>query len=216
MRAIGTSLGLVLKSNAASVELIDLVRSRKLLIILDSCEHVIEAVASVAEQLFQCAGQVHLLATSRELLRVEGEHCYRVLPLDSPPADSEQTADAVLRYPAAQLFVQRVTARGGNFVLTDREAPFVADMCRRLDGIPLAVELAAGPVVALGLSGTVARLASQLELLKLGHRTAVPRHQTLKATLDRLQTNCPVCRTFQLRGSETCRGRTRFRRWRGL
>ena len=184
VRAIGTSLGLVLKSNAASVELIDLVRSRKLLIILDSCEHVIEAVASVAEQLFQCAGQVHLLATSRELLRVEGEHCYRVRPLDSPPADSEQTADAVLRYPAAQLFVERVTARGGNFVLTDREAPFVADMCRRLDGIPLAVELAAGPVVALGLSSTVARLASQLELLKLGHRTAVPRHQTLRATLD--------------------------------
>jgi len=184
VRAIGTSLGLVLKSNAASVELIDLVRSRKLLIILDSCEHVIEAAASIAEQLFQGAGQVHLLATSRELLRVEGEHCYRVLPLDSPPADSEQTADAVLRYPAAQLFVERVTARGGNFVLTDREAPFVADMCRRLDGIPLAVELAAGPVVALGLSSTVARLASQLELLKLGHRTAVPRHQTLRATLD--------------------------------
>ncbi|UPK07172.1 winged helix-turn-helix domain-containing protein [Bradyrhizobium sp. 170] len=184
VRAIGTSLGLVLKSNAASVELIDLIRSRKLLIILDNCEHVIEAVASVAEQLFQEAGQVHLLATSRELLRVEGEHCYRVLPLDFPPADAEQTADAVLRYPAVQLFIERVTARGGNFVLTDREAPLVADMCRRLDGLPLAIELAAGPVAALGVRGTVARLVSRLELLKLGHRTAVPRHQTFKATLD--------------------------------
>ena len=182
--AIGTSLGLVLKSNAASVELIDLIRSRKLLIILDNCEHVIEAAASVAEQLFQEAGQVHLLATSRELLRVEGEHCYRVLPLDFPPVDSEQTADAVLHYPAAQLFVERVTARGGNFVLTDGEAPLVADMCRKLDGLPLAIELAAGPVAALGVRATVARLVSRLELLKLGHRTAVPRHQTFKATLD--------------------------------
>jgi len=184
VRAIGTSLGLVLKSNEAGVELVDLVRSRKLLIILDSCEHVIEAAASVAEQLFQGAGGVHLLATSRELLRVEGEHCYRVLPLDFPPADSEPTADAVLRYPAAQLFVERLTARGGNFILTDREAPFVADLCRRLDGVPLAIELAAGPVVALGVKSTVARLVSRLELLKLGRRTAVPRHQTLRATLD--------------------------------
>jgi predicted ATPase/DNA-binding winged helix-turn-helix (wHTH) protein len=184
VRAIGTSLGVVLKSNAASVELIDLIGSRKLLIILDSCEHVIKAVASVAEQLFQGTGQVHLLATSRELLRVEGEHCYRVPPLDLPPVDSEQTVDTVLRYPATQLFVERVAARGGNFVLSDREAPLVADMCRRLDGLPLAIELAAGPVAALGVRGTVARLVSRLELLKLGHRTAVPRHQTFRATLD--------------------------------
>jgi predicted ATPase/DNA-binding winged helix-turn-helix (wHTH) protein len=184
VRAIGTSLGVVLKSSDASVEFVDLVRARKLLIILDNCEHMIQAVASIAEQLFQRAAQVHLLATSRELLRVEGEHCYRVLPLDFPPTHSEQTADAVIRYPAAQLFVERVAARGGDFILNDREAPFVADMCRRLDGVPLAIELAAGPVAALGIRVTVARLVSRLELLKFGHRTAVPRHQTLKATLD--------------------------------
>jgi predicted ATPase/DNA-binding winged helix-turn-helix (wHTH) protein len=184
VRAIGTSLGLVLKSNEAGLELVDFIRSRKLLIILDNCEHVIQAAASIAEQLFQGAGQVHLLATSRELLRVEGEHCHRVDPLDFPPVESEQTADAVIRYSAAQLFVERVAARGGNFVLTDREAPFVADMCRRLDGVPLAIELAAGPVAALGIRETLARLASRLELLKRGHRTAVPRHQTLKAMLD--------------------------------
>jgi predicted ATPase len=184
VRAIGTSLGVVLRSNDASMELVNFVRSRKLLIILDSCEHVIEAVALVAELLFQGAEQVHLLVTSRELLRVEGEYCYRVSPLDFPPCDSEQTADAVIRYPAAQLLVERVTARGSNFVLTDREAPFVADMCRRLDGLPLAIELAAGPTAALGVRSTVARLVSRLELLKLGHRTAVLRHQSLKATLD--------------------------------
>ena len=118
------------------------------------------------------------------MLKVEGEHCCRVLPLDFPPDGSEQTANAVLRYPAVQLFVRRVAARAGSVVLTDEEAPFVAEMCRKLDGIPLAIELAAGQVAALGLKNTVARLVSQLELLKLSHRTAVPRHRTLKATLD--------------------------------
>jgi predicted ATPase/DNA-binding winged helix-turn-helix (wHTH) protein len=182
--AIGTSLGLVLKSNEPGLELVELIRSRKLLVILDNCEHVIQTAASTAEQLIQGAGQVYLLATSRELLRVEGEHCYRVDPLDFPPAELEQTADAVTRYPAAQLFVERVAARGGDFVLTDRDAPFVAEMCRRLDGVPLAIELAAASVAALGIRGTIRRLESRLELLERGYRTAVPRHQSLKATLD--------------------------------
>jgi DNA-binding winged helix-turn-helix (wHTH) protein len=128
--AVATSLGLALKSKYASLELVDLVRSRRLLIILDSCEHVIEAVASVAEQLYQETAEVHLLATSRELLKVVGEHCYRVPPLDFPPDGSEQTASAVLRYPAAQLFVQRVAARAGGFVLTDEQAPFVGEITR--------------------------------------------------------------------------------------
>src|SRR5450631_1421438 len=182
--AVATSLGFALKSKDAALELVDLVRSRKLLIILDSCEHVIEAVATLVEQLSRQTEEVHVLATSRELLKVEGEHCYRVPPLDFPPEGSEQTANAVFRYPAAQLFVRRVAARAGSFSLTDEEAPFVAEMCRKLDGIPLAIELAAGQVAALGLKNTVARLVSRLELLKLSHRTAVPRHRTLKATLD--------------------------------
>src|SRR3984885_2273222 len=182
--AVATSLGLALKSKDPGLELVDLVRSRKLLVILDSCEHVIEAVASLTEQLYQQTEEIHVLATSRELLKVEGEHCYRVLPLDYPPDGSEQTANAVLRYPAAQLFVQRAAARAGSFVLTDEEAPFVAEMCRKLDGIPLEIELAAGQVAAFGIKNTVARLVSRLELLRLSHRTAVPRHRTLKATLD--------------------------------
>lgn len=182
--AIATSLGLALKSRDPGRELVDLVRSQKILVILDSCEHVIEAVALVAEQLYQETEQVHLLTTSRELLKVEGEHCWRVLPLDVPPDGSEQTANAVLRYPAVQLFIGRVAARAGSVVLTDEEAPFVAEMCRKLDGMPLAIELAAGQVAELGIKNTVARLVSRLELPKLSHRTAVPRHRTLKATLD--------------------------------
>ncbi|MET4198677.1 winged helix-turn-helix domain-containing protein [Bradyrhizobium sp. LA6.8] len=182
--AVATSLGLSLKSKDPGLELVDLVRSRKLLIILDSCEHVIEAVALIAEQLYQETEQVYLLTTSRELLKVEGEHCCRVLPLDFPTGGSEQTANAVLRYPAVQLFVRRVAARAGGAVLTDEEAPLVAEMCRKLDGIPLAIELAAGQVAAIGLKNTVSRLVSHPELLKLSHRTAVLRHRTLKATLD--------------------------------
>jgi predicted ATPase len=145
---------------------------------------VIEAVAPLAEQLYRQTEEIHILTTSRELLKVEGEHCYRVPPLDYPPEGSEQTANAVLRYPAAQLFVQRVAARAGNFALTDEEAPFVAEICRKLDGLPLAIELAAGQVAAFGIKNTVARLVLRPELLKLSHRTAVPRHRTLKATLD--------------------------------
>src|SRR5712672_1514687 len=182
--AVATSLGLALKSKDPGLELVDLVRSRKLLIILDSCEHVIEAVASLAEQLYRQTEEIHVLTTSRELLKVVGEHCYPVPPLDCPPDGSEQTAHAVLRYPAVRLFVRRVAARAGSFVLTDVEAPFVAEMCRKLDGMPLVIELAAGQVAALGLKNTVFRLVSRLELLKLSQRTAVPRHRTLKATLD--------------------------------
>jgi predicted ATPase len=182
--AVATSLGLPLKSKDPGLELVDLVRSRKLLIILDSCEHVIEAVALLAEQLYQETEQIHLLTTSRESLKLEGEQCCRVLPLDYPLDGSEQTANAMLRYPAVQLFLRRVAARAGNFVLTDAEAPFVAEICRQLDGIPLAIELAAGQVAALGIKNTVARLVSRLELLRLSHRTAVPRHRNLRATLD--------------------------------
>jgi predicted ATPase/DNA-binding winged helix-turn-helix (wHTH) protein len=182
--AVATSLGLALKTRDSGLELVDLVRSQKVLIILDSCEHVIEAVALVAEQLYRETEQVYLLTTSRELLKIEGEHCCRVLPLDFPPDGSEQTANAVLRYPAVQLFVRRVAARAGSIVLTDGEAPFVAEMCRKLDGIPLAIELVAGQAAALGIKNTVARLMSRLELLRLSHRTTAPRHRTLKATLD--------------------------------
>ena len=182
--AVATSVGLALKSKDPGPELVEFVRSRKLLVILDSCEHVIEAVASLAEQFYQQTEEIHVLTTSRESLKVEGEHCYQVLPLDCPPDSPEQTANAVLRYPAARLFVQRAVARAGNFTLTDEEAPFFAEMCRKLDGMPLAIELAAGQAAALGIKNTVARLMSRLELLRLSHRTAVPRHRTLKATLD--------------------------------
>jgi predicted ATPase/DNA-binding winged helix-turn-helix (wHTH) protein len=182
--AIGTSLGLALESNEPGLELVDLIRLRRLLVILDNCEHLIDAAASMAEQLYQETAQVRILATSRELLRVEGERCYHVSPLDLPPDRSEQTADAVRGYPAVQLFVDRVTAEGGGSALADADVPLVAEMCRKLDGVPLAIELAAGQAARLGVKNTAARLVSRMELLKMGHRTNVPRHRTLRAALD--------------------------------
>src|SRR6202040_3886448 len=136
------------------------------------------------EQFYRQTEEIHVLTTSRESLNVEAEHCYRVPPLDCPPDGSEQTANAVLRYPSVQLFVRRVAARAGSVVLTDEEAPFVAEICRKLDGIPLAIQLAAGQGAALGVKNTGAGLVSRPELLRLSHLTAVPRHRTLKATLD--------------------------------
>src|ERR1700686_4421732 len=123
--AVATSLGLALKSKDPCRELVNLIRSRKLFIILDSCEHVIEAVAPLAEQLYRQTEEIHVRTTSRESVNVEGEHCYRVPPLDYPPTGLEKTANAVLRYPSGQLFVRRVAARGGSVVLSDEEAPFV-------------------------------------------------------------------------------------------
>jgi predicted ATPase/DNA-binding winged helix-turn-helix (wHTH) protein len=184
VEAVATSFGLALKSKDPSLELVDFVRSQKLLLILDSCEHVIEAVALVAEQLYRETEQIYLLTTSRELLKVEGEHCYRVLPLDFPADGLDQTANAALQYSAVQLFVRRMAARAGHVELTNEDAPYVAEMCRKLDGIPLAIELAAGQVAVLGINNTVVRLVSRLEMLRLNHRAAVPRHRTLKATLD--------------------------------
>ncbi len=181
--AIGTSLGLAPKSNDAALKLVDSARSKRLLIILDNCEHVIETVAPLAENLFQATTTVHLLTTSRELLSVEGERCYRVLPLEFSQDGPELTAEAALRYPAVRLFVERVAARAGTFALTDFEAPFAADLCRKLDGLPLAIELAACRAATLGIRETAGRLTSR-EVLKLRDQSAVCRHQTLKTTLD--------------------------------
>jgi predicted ATPase len=155
-----------------------------MLLILDSCEHVIETAAVLAERIFQEAPQTHILATSREALRVEGEHVYPLTPLDSPPEDAELTAAQVLAFPAAQLFVERVAASGHRFELQDSDAPTVAEICRRLDGIALAIELAAGRVNAYGIQETAALLNDRFRLLWKGRRTALLRHQTLSATLD--------------------------------
>jgi predicted ATPase/DNA-binding winged helix-turn-helix (wHTH) protein len=182
--AIASTLGLIVQSSDPTPNLISYLRDRRMLLILDSCEHVIEAAADLAERIFQEAPAVHILATSREALRVEGEYVYRLSALDSPPEGVELTAAQLLAFPAAHLFVERATASGDHFELTDADAPVVAQICRKLDGIALAIELAAGRVSAHGLHEIAALLDHRLELLWRGRRTALPRHQTLSATLD--------------------------------
>ncbi len=182
--AIASALGLDPRFVDRRDALLDFLRPRRALIILDSCEHLIEKTAEVADSILRSAPDVHVLATSRETLQVAGERVLRLPPLDCPPEQPGLTASEVLAYPAARLFVERISARGGDFSLSDDEAPIVAEICRKLDGIALAIELAAGRAANFGVRNTVAKLGSRLDLLKFGRRTANPRHQTLKATLD--------------------------------
>jgi predicted ATPase/DNA-binding winged helix-turn-helix (wHTH) protein len=182
--AISAALGLTVQSSNPTAELITFLRDKRMLLLFDSCEPVIEAAAALAELLYQEAPRVHLLATSREALRVEGEHVYRISPLEIPPEQNPLRIEDVLGFSAAQLFVERVVASGLQLDWTDADAPVLAEICRKLDGIPLAIELAASLVNAYGLRGTASMLSDRFEVLHQGRRTAVPRHHTLAATLD--------------------------------
>jgi predicted ATPase/DNA-binding winged helix-turn-helix (wHTH) protein len=182
--AIASAVGLGPQFGDQKQALLDFLRPRRVLIILDSCEHLIEKAAEIADCISGNAPDAYLLATSREALHVPGERVVSLCPLDCPPEQPGLTASNVIAYPAARLFAERVSARRGEFSLRDDEAPMVAEICRKLDGIPLAIELAAGRAAIFGVRNTVARLGSRLDLLKFGRRTANPRHQTLIATLD--------------------------------
>lgn len=159
-------------------------RSKRLLLVLDGCDHVIDAATDLAEKLYLEAGQVHILATSREPLRAEGEHVYRLCALACPPEQGELTASTALTFSAVQLFVERAASNGSVFTLSDSDASVVAHICRKLDGIALAIELGAGRVEAYGIRGTAELLNSRFSLLWDGRRTALPRHQTLNSMLD--------------------------------
>jgi DNA-binding winged helix-turn-helix (wHTH) protein len=159
-------------------------RDRRILLVLDSCEHLIESIAPMAERIFREAPEVHILATSREPLQVEGEQVHRLDPLAFPPDDEPVTAACALTFPAVQLFVERATANGSGFELNDADALIVGKVCRKLDGIALALELAAGRVGAYGIKGIASLLDGPCRLLWQGRRTASPRHQTLSAMLD--------------------------------
>jgi predicted ATPase/DNA-binding winged helix-turn-helix (wHTH) protein len=182
--AVASMLGLSVQSDHAATGLIAFLKSKRILLILDTCEHLIEAVAALAASIVEAAPQVHILATSREALRIEGEHVYRLDALACPPDAPGLTADAVQQFPATQLFVERAVASGARLDVSDAEAPIVANICRKLDGVALAIELAARRVESYGLQQTAALLDQHLTLLWLGSRTAPPRQKTLQATLD--------------------------------
>jgi predicted ATPase/DNA-binding winged helix-turn-helix (wHTH) protein len=159
-------------------------RDKAVLIVLDSCEHVIDAAATLAEAVLKAAPGVSILTTSREPLRAEGEALHRLAALELPSDPGELAAVDALRYSAVQLFNERAAAAVDGFALTDADVPAVLEICRRLDGIPLALELAAARVDVFGVRDLAAHLDDRFRLLTTGRRTALPRHQTLGAALD--------------------------------
>lgn len=182
--ALAAALGLPVQSQNPTPMLIAYLHDKRLLLVLDGCEHMIDAVAQLAEQIIRQTPAVHILTTSREALRVTGEQVYHIQPLAGPPTSQELSAAEALRYPAAQLFVARVMAGTHGFKLRDTDAPMVAEICQRLDGIALAIELVAGRIEAYGIAKTVELLNAHLELQWRARRTALPRHQTMSAAIE--------------------------------
>ena len=158
-------------------------RDKECLIVLDNCEHIIDGVAKVVEDILRLPS-IHVLATSREPLRTSEEWVYRLASLATSPTTSNLTSEEALTFPAIELFERRASANSGGFVLRDADSPIVAHICRRLDGLPLAIELAAARVNVLGVAGIAAWLDDRFAILTRGRRTALPRQQTLEATLD--------------------------------
>jgi predicted ATPase len=181
-RALASALGLEIPCENPLPNLIDMLRDKRMLLVLDDCEHVIEAAAALAVELLKRAPGVQILATSREPLRAEGERVCRLSSLPTPPSSSELTAAEALNFPAVQLFVERIADATNEFVLADAEAPIVADICRKLDGIPLAIEFAAAGVDAFGIRGLANRLDGRLRWLTNGRRTAPTRRRTMSAS----------------------------------
>jgi len=168
--------------------LADALRGQRLLLILDNCEHVVAACAQMCEYLLASCRWLRILATSREPLRVPGETVWRVPPLSLPPAvtarDGLSALDGLAQHEAVRLFTARAAAARPGFSLGPQNAAAVAGVCRTLDGMPLAIELAAARVGALAVEQINGRLSDRFQLLAGGHRTAPPRQRTLRATVD--------------------------------
>lgn len=180
---VASELGLSVQSEDAAPAVVAYLRSKRMLLILDTCEHLIDAVAALASQIYAKAPDVHILATSREVLQVHGEHVYRLDTLACPPDDPEAMNGAAQTFPAPRLFIERAAASGARLDLSDTDVAIVVRICRKLDGVALAIELAARRVETYGLQETETLLDQRLLLLP-GHRGSTPRQRTLQATLD--------------------------------
>jgi predicted ATPase/DNA-binding winged helix-turn-helix (wHTH) protein len=183
--AVDGALGLHVGGNEISpAALARAIGGRKLLLVIDNCEHVIDAAAGAVDTVIRLCPGASVLLTSRELLRVEGECTYRVPPLAFPARDAvERGQEQTLEASAIQLFIARMTASQAGLEYR-HELSAIAAICRRLDGIPLAIEFAAARAATLGVESVLTRLDDRFGLLTGGRRTALPKHQTLRATLD--------------------------------
>jgi predicted ATPase/DNA-binding winged helix-turn-helix (wHTH) protein len=181
--AVAGGLSLKLGGDEISAESVArAIGAQRLLLVLDNCEHVIDAAARLAETIVRMCPRTTILATSREILKIEGEYVYRVPPLDVPSQHEEP--DDILGRSAVQLFIATTRAVHSDLSPNGENLPAIAAICRRLDGIPLAIDFAATRVATLGLQQVAASLNDHLGMLTSGRRTALPRHQTLRATLD--------------------------------
>jgi predicted ATPase/DNA-binding winged helix-turn-helix (wHTH) protein len=182
--AVAGVLGLKLAGGTISAEAVArAIGDANLLLILDNCEHVIDAAAELAEAVVRFCPHASVLATSREVLRIDGEQVYRVPPLDVPEAGQEDP-EQVLRRGAVKLFVTRARELGVDFSSNTQHLSMIAEICRHLDGIPLAIEFAAARAATLNLEPVASGLGNRFTLLTSGRRTALPRHRTLRAVLD--------------------------------
>jgi predicted ATPase/DNA-binding winged helix-turn-helix (wHTH) protein len=182
--AIASMLGLSIQSADAAPALIAYLRKQRMLLILDTCEHLVDSVAALVSQIYATAPHVHVLTTSREVLQIEAEQVYRLDTLACPPEDLEVLGPPALSFPAPRLFIERAAASGARLELSDADLAVVVRICRKLDGVALAIELAARRVEAYGLEQTETLLDRSLTLLLLGRRSPTPRQRTLQATLD--------------------------------
>ncbi len=164
--------------------LLKFARERRFLLVLDNCEHVVHACAELARQLLETASGVTILASSREPLAIRGESMYPLAPLPVPAPAPTSRAEIINTCAAVQLFTDRATAAQPSFRITDENAAAVAEICRRLDGIPLALELAAARLRSMPIERIAERLSDRFRLLTSGDRTALPRQQTLRALID--------------------------------
>jgi predicted ATPase/DNA-binding winged helix-turn-helix (wHTH) protein len=182
--ALAVALGLTAVADDAMANILAFLHDKSLLLLLDNCEHVASAMTELAEAVLRSAPGIHILATSREPLKADGERIQQLRPLELPATGTSVTAADALRFGAIELFVDCAKATLDTFALEDSEVQSVVDICRRLDGIPLAIELAAACVASLGVRGIEAALESRFQRLCAGRRTAIPRHRTLQAVLD--------------------------------
>jgi predicted ATPase/DNA-binding SARP family transcriptional activator len=183
--AVFGALELIEEPGRSSVEaLVEAIGTRRMLLVLDNCEHVIDACAMLADRLLRACPSLTILATSREALGVAGETAWLVPPLSLPSLGGQLSAHSLARSEAAALFVDRARAVVPGFEITDANAEAVARICHRLDGVPLAVELAAARVRVLTPAQILERLDDCFALLVQRGRTALPRHQTIRATID--------------------------------
>jgi predicted ATPase/class 3 adenylate cyclase len=184
-QAVATVLGVKEEPGRALIDsLATHVRERQLLLVLDNCEHLVAGCAELVQQLLQAGPRVRILASSREPLNIAGETIYTVPPLSVPGHDSKEGADSIMQFEAARLFVERAKAMKATFEFSDKDMTAIVEICQRLDGIPLALELAAARVRGLSVEQIAARVNDRFRLLTTGNRVAQPRQQTLRAMID--------------------------------